>query len=124
MYGGRYMTINVHQLLHLPLIVKRLGPLWVTSCFHFEDKSGFLLRMSHGTQNIAFQLYSDLIACQSLPDLALKALKPGSEQRKFYENCCHRKTSFKNIFHITSTCSGRTKTSCCKDVLFWKILSI
>ena len=106
MYGERYVTINVHQLLHLPLIVKRLGPLWVTSCFHFEDKNGFLLRMIHGTQNIAFQLCSALTACQSLPDLALQAFKTGSDEMRFYENCCHKKNFFKNMFQITSTCSG------------------
>ena len=106
MYGERYVTINVHQLLHLPLIVKRLGPLWVTSCFHFEDKNGFLLRMIHGTQTIAFQLCSALTACQSLPDLALQAFKTGSDEMRFYENCCHKKNFFKNMFQITSTCSG------------------
>ena len=37
------MTINVHSLLHLPHVVKKLGPLWGHSCFPFESINGQLL---------------------------------------------------------------------------------
>ena len=36
--------------------VRDLGPLWVFSCFHFEDKNGFLLKLFHGTQSIQLQV--------------------------------------------------------------------
>ena len=39
----------MHQLLHLPDIVERLGPLWVYSCFEYENLNGELLRLVHGT---------------------------------------------------------------------------
>ena len=32
----RYMTLNVHGLLHLPQVVENLGPQWAHSCFPFE----------------------------------------------------------------------------------------
>ena len=56
LYELRYMTINVHQLLHMTQCVRDLGPLWVYSCFHFEDKNGFLLKLFHGTQSFQFQV--------------------------------------------------------------------
>ena len=42
LYGVRYCFINVHQLLHYPDIVQRLGPLWVYICFEYEDLNGKL----------------------------------------------------------------------------------
>ena len=38
LYGKRYMSANVHLLLHLPDMVRQLGPLWVYSCFYFEGQ--------------------------------------------------------------------------------------
>ena len=56
LYDVRYMTINVHQLIHLTQCVRDLGSLWVFSHFHFEDKNGFLLKLFHGTQSIQLQV--------------------------------------------------------------------
>lgn len=39
-FGKQFQTFNVHQLLHLPEVVKDLGPLWSNSCFPFEDYNG------------------------------------------------------------------------------------
>jgi len=44
LYGLRYMSINVHQLIHLPVVVRNLGPLWVYNCFFFEDLNGSIAR--------------------------------------------------------------------------------
>ena len=41
--GERYMSANVHGLLHLPQCVQKLGPLWYHSCFQFESANGELL---------------------------------------------------------------------------------
>ena len=35
-YSERYMTANVHYLLHLPMVVQNLGPLFAYSCFPYE----------------------------------------------------------------------------------------
>lgn len=38
LYDQCYMTLNLHQLVHLADCVRSLGPLYTTSCFSFEDK--------------------------------------------------------------------------------------
>ncbi|XP_064468545.1 uncharacterized protein LOC135379694 [Ornithodoros turicata] len=43
-YGEGHCTFNVHQLLHLPEAVRKLGPLWATSMFPFEGANGVLLK--------------------------------------------------------------------------------
>ena len=50
------MTINIHNLLHLPHIVKNLGPLWAHSCFPFESANGELLKLFHGSQAVEKQV--------------------------------------------------------------------
>lgn len=45
LYGERYQTANMHFLVHLADSVRDLGPLWTHSCFHFEDKNDYLLRL-------------------------------------------------------------------------------
>ena len=37
LYGIRFMTFNVHSLLHLVDSVRMSGPLWATSAFVFES---------------------------------------------------------------------------------------
>ena len=54
--GERYMTINVHNLLHLPDAVRNLGPLWAHSCFAFEAANGELLKHFHGSQKVEKQV--------------------------------------------------------------------
>ena len=58
LYGRRYMSANVHLLLHLPNTVRQLGPLWVYSCFYFEGQNGILKSLVHGTQHIEKQVIS------------------------------------------------------------------
>lgn len=69
LYGERYMTANLHLLVHLADSVRALGPLWTHSCFHFEDKNGYLLRLIHGTQNIPAQMVNAVKTIQSLPSI-------------------------------------------------------
>lgn len=69
LYGERYMTANMHLLVHLADSVRALGPLWTHSCFHFEDKNGYLLRLIHGTQNIPVQMVNAVKTIQSLPSI-------------------------------------------------------
>lgn len=56
LYGQRYMSANVHLLLHLPNTVRQLGPLWVYSCFYFEGQNGTLKSLVHGTQHVEKQV--------------------------------------------------------------------
>jgi hypothetical protein len=66
LYGERYQTANMHFLVHLADSVRDLGPLWTHSCFHFEDKNVYLLRLIHGTQNIPIQIVNVICLVQSL----------------------------------------------------------
>ena len=49
LYDEHFITLNVHQLLHLTDDVRDLGPMYTHSCFSFEDKNGFILKLIHGT---------------------------------------------------------------------------
>ena len=54
--GEQHMTMNIHNLLHLPQVVRNLGPLWGISCFPFESANGDLLKFFHGTQAVEKQV--------------------------------------------------------------------
>eukprot|EP00111_Clytia_hemisphaerica_P012766 TCONS_00037556-protein len=83
LYKIRYQTINIHSLVHLPATVEELGPLFVYSLFHFEDKNGYILKMIHGTQNICFQLASAVSASNFLPLLMEETIQINSQEEKF-----------------------------------------
>ena len=77
-YGKESCKINFHYLLHLPNFVRMWGPLWVYSCFGFENMNGHLKKMFHGTSQILGQLVFTVKARQSL---ALKYSVLHSENR-------------------------------------------
>jgi len=56
LYGLNFCSINIHQLLHLPDCVRRLGPLWTFSCFEYENINDQLLKLVHGTNHIDTQI--------------------------------------------------------------------
>ena len=85
LYGERYETANVHYLVHLVDNVEALGPLWTHSCFHFEDKNGFLLKLVHGTQNVQFQLVTAVSIIQKLPSLENDIEKSTEKAYKLYQ---------------------------------------
>lgn len=70
LYGARYMTLNLHLLLHLPKCVQ--GPLFMYSCFPFESMNGDLLKLFHGTQHVETQILSAVNSHQILPLLISK----------------------------------------------------
>ena len=51
------MTMNVHNLRHLPQVVRNLGPLWSHSCFPFESANGDMLKLFCGSQAVEKQVY-------------------------------------------------------------------
>ena len=56
LYGLRFCSINVHQILQYSDLVEELEPLWVYTCFEYEDLNGQLLRLVHGTNYIDTQI--------------------------------------------------------------------
>lgn len=83
LYGERFETTNIHLLVHLADSVRDLGPLWTHSCFHFEDKNGYLIRLIHGTQNIQIQMVHAVRLVQSIPVIS-QTIKPGNAIAEYY----------------------------------------
>lgn len=91
LYGERYLTSNIHLLLHLTDKVEDLGPLWCSSCFYFEDFNGQLRRLFHGTQSIETQIAFAVCVHQKLPQMSA-FLQYGSCEKDFFKKMMEKKT--------------------------------
>lgn len=60
MYREKDYLYNVHTLIHLPLYVRRWGPLWATSAFGFESYYGVLAHCIHGSKNPGKELVKNI----------------------------------------------------------------
>lgn len=60
LYRYKDNRYNVHSLLHLPLTVRRWGPLWSNSAFPYENINGFLSRIIHGTKKVGKEIMNTL----------------------------------------------------------------
>ena len=85
-YSERFMTANVHHLLHLPQVVSDFGPLFGYSCFPFEGLNGHLLKQIKGTQHVALQIIEAVTLSKKLPQIAQTKLSPQSEAAELYYN--------------------------------------
>lgn len=56
LYGEEHMTINIHFLLHLPEMVRDFGPLYIFSCFEFENLNGILKNFVHSPKKAELQI--------------------------------------------------------------------
>lgn len=83
-YAARFTTMNIHQLLHLVDDVRDLGPLFTHSCFHFEDKNGFILKFINGTQSIDRQILSAVSFTQKLPEISTRYILHHLEADNLY----------------------------------------
>jgi len=72
LYGEKAMTMNAHQLRHFVYFVRLYGPLWVYSCFGFENMNGCLTSLIHGTRHNAEQVAFALSVLRNLPSLVTK----------------------------------------------------
>lgn len=61
LYGGHFITFNVHCLTHVPLDVLRFGPLDSYSCFPFENFLYQLKKLIRHSRNPLVQLVKRLI---------------------------------------------------------------
>ncbi|CAG2218049.1 unnamed protein product [Mytilus edulis] len=122
LYDICYMTLNVHQLVHLADSVKCLGPLYTHSCFSFEDKNGYLLKMIRGTQNIDNQIITGVSFVQKIPELKLKFIVEGTELDKLYKsiespNILKRGEMITQGIYILGSIKMRTLTKHALDAL-------
>jgi hypothetical protein len=67
LYSTKSTTMNIHMLKHLPECVRRWGPVWSYSCFHFENMNGYLKYLFHGTRDMSKQMAFSYIVMQALP---------------------------------------------------------
>lgn len=74
LYGDRILTYNIHQLLHLPLVVKRWGPLFANSAFPFENYNGLLAHNIHGTKHIGQEIMNNLRIFQGINILKTRTI--------------------------------------------------
>lgn len=84
LYGQRYQTYNLHNLLHLTRSVDLLGPLWAQSAFWYEDYNGDYKHLFHGTQHVNLQIVSNVIIQQRIPEIA-RNLKPDAVEYNLYK---------------------------------------
>lgn len=93
LYGPKYISFNIHSLLHLPDVVEDLGPLWITSCFPFEDLLGKMVNFVHGTRHVGLQIYSKIARYQCIWPM-VQQLNNESNIKKF---CAKLLTTGKRI---------------------------
>ena len=117
LYELRYQTINIHNLLHLPQSVRELGPLWTHSCFHFEDKNGYILKMIHGTQNVSSQIVTAVSFVQNLPQMVESLRKNHSDAGDFYQRLTGAQNSSQQtqIMHNTYALGARSSRELAED---------
>lgn len=82
LYSLRFLGMNVHLLTHLCALVREMGPLWVCSCFFFEDLNGQLVKLIHGAYQPGIQIMSSASLFMSL-NLQVNRLHPNSIAKQF-----------------------------------------
>ena len=70
LYAERYLSCNMHQLLHLSDSVEQLGPLFTFSCFDHESCNGLLGKMVHSNRGIDKQIMYTFSSMQRMCSLA------------------------------------------------------
>ena len=110
LYGLEHMTCNLHQLLHLSDVVLDLGPLWVSSCFPFEDLNGKLKKLVKGTRYAELQVCSGVSMLMKLSELKVNIPEQGQVSKfcvKMFESNRGRKET--NIGHRLAIIGKVTK---------------
>lgn len=114
LYGERYMTINMHSLLHLPDMVCKIGPLWATTCFPFESANGELLKLFHGTQFIDIQIINAVHVFQMLPSLSNLTISSSPRVNELVSSLLRKNPPKMSHFHLCG--KGYEKEICEKEM--------
>lgn len=78
-YGKKYMTFNVHILLHLAQNATRWGPTWAVSTWCFESAIGVLKRLLHAQRGVYNQVERALSYKQAMAILLRTCRTPKTE---------------------------------------------
>ena len=52
LYGKHNVSLNIHNIAHLGRSVRLHGPLWTSTCFHYESFNHILLKSIVGTYRV------------------------------------------------------------------------
>ncbi|XP_034239130.1 uncharacterized protein LOC117644054 [Thrips palmi] len=69
LYGVRYMSSNIHSLLHLSETVRETGNLCLTNCFDLEGLNGQMVALVHGTLHAVQEIYQNMRVLAVMPSL-------------------------------------------------------
>ena len=111
-YKTRYMSSNVHLLLHLVDQVRKFGPLPNISAFPFEDMNGQLKNLVHGSTSPELQISSSISFLLSMVTFKQKFMEENSEAANFYDTLdyrygrLHRHIISKSLYIIGTTKSN------------------
>lgn len=83
LYSMRFMTCNLHLLLHLPNDVRKFSPLFIMSCFPFENMNGILNKYVHGSRYPQLQIISAVSMFLSSMEVQEKFLRINSATSLF-----------------------------------------
>ncbi|KAL5020963.1 hypothetical protein ScPMuIL_000118 [Solemya velum] len=85
LYGKKFMSLNVHNLIHTVNLVELWGPLWAWSCFCFESFNGEIKKAIHGTGNVCRQIFWTCQA-QKRVEVKVRQLPPGNKVRNYMQS--------------------------------------
>ena len=68
-YGEGFCVFNVHQLTHLPELVRRMGPLPFLSMFPFEAYNRVIVNSFRGFNNPCLQIAGNLNTALAIEDI-------------------------------------------------------
>lgn len=104
LYSERYLSCNMHQILHLPTVVEDLGPLFTNSCFDHEYSNGKLAKMVHSHSCVDSQILASFGTLQTLSDLASAYLEQDQEEFEVFREIVHRSKVPQCVVEINSEC--------------------
>ena len=67
LYGLQFQTTNFHNLCHIADNVLDVGPMWSYDCFPYENISGRIAKLIHGTQHVDKQILRAISTLHKLP---------------------------------------------------------
>lgn len=86
-YGLPLCSINLHCLIHYAFFVRRFGPLFVASCFPFENMNHLLVKHVQGTNQVVDKMVFSLVMIRNLDAYVAKNLWTFSpDVRRYFES--------------------------------------
>ena len=83
LYGLKNLTCNIHSLLHLADNVRKFGPLFITTCFGFENLNGILKKLVKSSNKPELQICSSVSLYLNYDLIKEKAFTGANEISEF-----------------------------------------